>query len=140
MKARTFTVEEANKLIPKIKNTFDDIFVSRKKIAFMKNEMDWIHDFWGKELRDSDNPDGDRYDGLEDAIENEQDKIQKKIDGLQKNGCIVKDVAGLVDFYSIINNELVFLCWQYGEKSIQYWHPIGAGKGRRPFSKIDKIE
>lgn len=142
MRVRTFMIKEANNLIPTIKNVFDDIFVLKKKVAIMKSEMEFIREFWGKDLRDSDNPDSERHDKLIIEIEKMYKEIEKNIGNLQKHGCVVKDVdAGLVDFYSVVNNDLVFLCWRYGEKKIEYWHSIDGGfRGRRPITKIDKIE
>jgi hypothetical protein len=132
MKAKTFTVDEANKTIPKVKGMFDDIFVLRKKIEIINNEMKWLLDFWGKDLRDSDNPDCDRYDDLAVKAEHLHGEIAEKIIKIERHGCIVKDVdAGLVDFYSIIDDELVFLCWQYGEKEVMYWHSLNSGYRRR---------
>jgi len=142
MRVRTFMIKEANNLIPTIKNVFDDIFVLKKKVAIMKSEMEFIREFWDKDLRDSDNPDSERHDKLIIEIEKVYKEIEKNIGNLQKHGCVVKDVdAGLVDFYSVVNNDLVFLCWRYGEKKIEYWHSIDGGfRGRRPITKIDKIE
>ncbi len=142
MKLKTFTLKEANKLIPIVKNAFDDLFVLKKKIGIMKSEVDWIRDFWGKDMCDSDNPDGEKHDKLLLEVEKLYKEIKKKVIVLQKQGYVVKDVDnGLVDFYSFINNEPVFLCWQYGEKKIEYWHAIDGGfNGRRPITKINKIE
>jgi len=142
MKIKVFTVEEANKLLPKMKDLFDDIYVLKKKIAFMKAEAEWIKEFWGNELEDSDNPDAEKYDFLKEQIGQYRTEIMRKVEKIQKFGCIVKDIdLGLIDFYSYINRELVFLCWQYGEKEIKYWHPIESSfGGRRIFTNMDKIE
>lgn len=42
---------------------------------------------------------------------------------------------GLVDFPAEIDGELALLCWQYGEKEVQHWHPLDGGfSGRKPLS------
>jgi hypothetical protein len=39
----------------------------------------------------------------------------------------------LLDFPCLLGEEIVFLCWQYGEPEIAYWHRIEEGfAGRRP--------
>ena len=141
MGVKTFTLKEANRVLPKIKGTFDDIFVLKKKIAMMKTEMDWLREFWGKDLHDADNPDSEKYGELADGIEGLYTQIVRKVGRIQSLGCIVKDAdAGLVDFYSVINNEVAFLCWKYGEKSMQYWHSVEGGfRGRQPLSSVNKI-
>jgi len=46
----------------------------------------------------------------------------------------VKDLTiGLIDFVALHDGREVYLCWQYGEESIQFWHEIEAGfAGRQP--------
>ena len=40
---------------------------------------------------------------------------------------------GLVDFYALRGDRLVFLCWKHGEDQIAHWHEVGAGfPGRQP--------
>ncbi|MDO8642075.1 MAG: DUF2203 domain-containing protein [Candidatus Woesearchaeota archaeon] len=53
-------------------------------------------------------------------------------------GCVVKDIdTGLVDFYSTIDNRIICLCWQLGEKHIQFWHETDAGaQGRKPIAML----
>ena len=41
--------------------------------------------------------------------------------------------AGLVDFYSLREDRLVFLCWHLAETRITHWHELDAGfSGRQP--------
>jgi hypothetical protein len=53
-------------------------------------------------------------------------------------GCLVKDVEqGLVDFYSMLDGEAVFLCWQFGEPGVTHWHPVDEGfAGRQPIEGV----
>ncbi|MEP6849808.1 MAG: DUF2203 domain-containing protein [Acidobacteriota bacterium] len=48
-------------------------------------------------------------------------------------GIELKDYArGLIDFPSLRNNRIVYLCWQLGEnESIEWWHETDAGFGGR---------
>ena len=54
--------------------------------------------------------------------------------GIEQVGCVFKGFEeGLVDFYSLREDRLVFLCWRYGEERITHWHEIEAGfAGRQP--------
>ena len=142
MKIKTFSVAEANSAIPKIKECFDDIYVMRKRASFLKGEMKWIVEFWGKDLYDSDNADHERFMQIEEELDRMQGRMISKLEKIESFGCVVKDVdIGLVDFYSMINGQLSFLCWKYGEKEISNWHPVQAGfGGRRPLDHTDSIE
>ena len=49
-------------------------------------------------------------------------------------GVVVKDLdVGLLDFPGLRDGDEVELCWQVGEASVAYWHPLEAGyRGRKP--------
>ena len=59
---------------------------------------------------------------------------------IEEYGCFLKDIdLGLGDFPSELNNEVVFLCWQFGESQLSAWHSIDAGfSSRRPLSGVPK--
>jgi hypothetical protein len=51
---------------------------------------------------------------------------------IESLGCFLKDIdQGLVDFPSEFGDEVVFLCWQFGEPRVMAWHPIDSGFGDR---------
>ena len=49
----------------------------------------------------------------------------------------VKDLdIGLLDFPCAVDDEIVLLCWKYGEEKIEYWHGMEEGfKGRKPIDE-----
>ena len=55
-------------------------------------------------------------------------------------GCFLKDIdQGLVDFPYEIEDDVVFLCWQSGERQIIAWHTIDSGfSDRRPLPGVNK--
>ena len=60
---------------------------------------------------------------------------------IEEYGCFLKDIdLGLVDFPSELNNEVVFLCWQFGESQLSAWHSLDSGfSNRRPLSGVPKV-
>jgi hypothetical protein len=39
---------------------------------------------------------------------------------------------GLIDFPSLVDDRLVYLCWKLGEPEVLYWHELEAGfRGRQ---------
>ncbi len=60
--------------------------------------------------------------------------FQSALEQLEEFGCLMKDLSiGLVDFYSIRDDKLIFLCWKLGEPRIKYWHTLESGvAGRQP--------
>ena len=52
-------------------------------------------------------------------------------------GVQVKDLdIGLLDFPCAVDDEIVLLCWKYGEEKIEFWHGMEEGfKGRKPIDE-----
>jgi hypothetical protein len=51
---------------------------------------------------------------------------------IESFGCILKDVdQGLIDFPYDAGDEVVFLCWQFGESRIIAWHSVDGGFSER---------
>jgi hypothetical protein len=56
------------------------------------------------------------------------DKLHTLLHEIQDMGIEVKDLStGLIDFVALKDGREVYLCWKYGEGSIQFWHEIEAG-------------
>ena len=85
-------------------------------------------------LRNQPKPDPRRVDELLAAIETDVQDFHRTLEAFQGLGCELKDLEkGLVDFYSMRGNDVVYLCWMDGEDGIQWWHPLDTGvKGRLP--------
>src|SRR5437773_2777105 len=65
------------------------------------------------------------------ALVEELDGIVEEIEA---SGAHLKDVQlGLVDFPAELEGEIVYLCWQFGEPEVAFWHRIDDGfAGRQP--------
>ena len=76
------------------------------------------------------------------AAEREVALLAERVAGLlgelEEIGCIAKGIeAGLVDFYALRDDRLVYLCWRLGEEGIGHWHDLDVGvDGRR---RIDDL-
>ena len=47
-------------------------------------------------------------------------------------GCILKDIElGLIDFPYDAGDDIVFLCWQFGESRVVAWHSVDSGFSER---------
>lgn len=64
--------------------------------------------------------------------------LAEELDGIvqeiEETGAHLKDVQlGLIDFPAERQGEVIYLCWQFGEPEIGYWHGLQDGfAGRRP--------
>ena len=51
---------------------------------------------------------------------------------IQGLGCQLKDLDnGLVDFYHIRDDNIVNLCWKFGESRVEHWHDLDKGYAAR---------
>ena len=112
---RTFTLEEARKTIPLVKQIVLDILSTGHSLHYYAE-------------RGNANGEGNR------RIEELLCKFQSYIQELEEIGCYYKDwnfQNGLVDFPATVNGKEVFLCWKCDESDIMYYHDVDAGYSGR---------
>ena len=124
----SFTQEEVNALVPKIEEHLENFW------AWRQNAQEIL-----QELRKF-TQNGDLTQPSEIAhhqIRQAQARFllelaQKEMKALFDLGGQVKDIEiGLMDFFSKINDEEIFLCWKYGEKKVRHWHKTDEGYSER---------
>jgi hypothetical protein len=67
-------------------------------------------------------------------IESHLQIVRESLAEIDSIGVQVKDIEnGLLDFPSIVDGQVVLLCWRRGEATIEHWHTMEAGfQGRQP--------
>jgi len=122
---KTFTVEEANDLIPVIEPQLREM---SRLYATIVELREGAKAAAAACERGGGMPGGTRYvDSLY--------RVGKLVTEISKLGVEIKDhVSGLIDFPSLRGGRVIYLCWQLGENpSIEWWHEVDAGfAGRRP--------
>ena len=59
-------------------------------------------------------------------------RIRSGLEAIHERGAVVKDLdLGLLDFYSLAGDRLVFLCWKLGEPEVAHWHSLDGGFASR---------
>lgn len=124
-----FTLDEANAMLPKVRLQLSLLRETRRRIVGLQARVD-IEELTAP----SQGADPRRLDELLKAINADVQSFHRALEGFAALGCELKDLEkGLVDFYSMRGNDVVYLCWMDGEDSIQWWHPLDSGvKGRQP--------
>ena len=123
---RYFTRQEANELLPVLKPQIQAMFHARDELLTLQPEL---------------------QETLEKAINNGNSHVTKaalqamgrlkdSVAQIHSLGVEVKDVnRGLIDFPSLREGELVYLCWVFGEEEVCFWHTLEAGfAGRQPLT------
>jgi hypothetical protein len=123
---KLFTVEEANALLPSVKEILQKILRSRKRLAPFRQEAQ-------QAAQQAEQGGGGMESGSRYAeIVTEFSLAMSEIENL---GVQLKDFdRGLVDFPSLRDGRVVLLCWQLGEgDQLEWWHDMEAGfAGRTP--------
>lgn len=121
---RTFTLSEANRLIPKLEEHLVGIGQSKAILVRVKND---IKKASAKATYGGGSPAGRMYIT---ALEQMSEHLQ----AIQDMGVLVKDLdIGLCDFPHHMDGRIVYLCWKRGESEIRWWHDIQSGySGRQP--------
>ena len=119
-----FTLEEANKALKIIRPLMHEVQAIRQKILAKQPEA------WPAIEKSAGNG-GNR--ALSDMVQ-DFERFDALIHQIQDTGAQIKDInTGLLDFSALKDGREVFLCWQYGEEDIAFWHEVEAGfAGRQP--------
>jgi hypothetical protein len=134
--ARFWTAAEATARLPALKGTMARLRASAARLQAIAEERERLATFWGAELRAADHIDRPLLDRLERELESVRTKIEEQLESLQAEGIEVKDLGnGLVDFYGVVDQEVVFLCWRLGEAEVGFFHRLDSGfRGRQPLT------
>ncbi len=124
MNPKFFTVEEANRLIGFLEATIERIARNKQRFLWLQEEIS-ILKLIVECGADSDNSDATELEEKLRVFKAVGKEIEKDKAAINETGCIVRDEErGLVDFFSIQNNTVVYLCWKKGEEEVRYWHSI----------------
>ena len=123
---KIFTVDEANALLPTVREIVGRIQRSHKSVSRFREAAN-------KAAEAAERGGGGIDDGLRYAVV--LSDLTLALTDLETLGVQLKDFQrGLVDFPSLRDGRLVLLCWQMGEgDELEWWHDVDAGfAGRTP--------
>ena len=135
MSDRTFTLEEAQALLPVLESLLRTAIDGKKLIEAVDAEL--------QELARRVFLAGGMYLNIvhlarrkaerEKAIQHVKDAVAE----IDATGVQVKDLdIGLLDFPCVVDGRTLLLCWKLGEKGISHWHGPSEGfAGRKPIDE-----
>jgi hypothetical protein len=131
---KVFTAEEANALIPRLEILVRGLQVEADSLRARIRELARRDDSSIAAMPLADLI--ERYPELKGYTA----RMAELAGQIESLGCILKDIdQGLVDFPYEVEDDVVFLCWQSGERQIIAWHTIDSGfSGRRPLPGVNK--
>ena len=122
---KVFTLEEAEALLPHLTVLLAGLRAARGEIQRLEVEIDL------QELLEEDSKRA-RLDAMVENYNLKVAQFYQLIDKIHELGCFLKDAQmGLIDFYSMREGKVVYLCLKLGEERIRFWHEVGQGFGAR---------
>jgi hypothetical protein len=128
---RIFTVAEANALVPALEARFAKVMQLRAQLRASHVELEKAGEPpTAESLR--------RLDGTPELLKLRGrfrallEALTEELAAVEELGVTIKDLElGLCDFLGLRDGREVWLCWQYGEKQIAFWHELDAGYAKR---------
>lgn len=134
MPPKTFTVAEANALLPKVIPLIEQLQGIQRSI---QQTTQRLNDAAAKITAGNGYPIQSLKAEIQELTEHQlqlAEAFHSALAQMEDLGAMLKDLTiGLVDFYGLRDGEPVFLCWKLGEDRIRFWHTLEAGfAGRQP--------
>jgi hypothetical protein len=128
---RTYTVEEANQELPRVRRIVAQIAELSALLPELEDQARIAEYESKRPSAGADNK--DRHQQARDAVSGAELELLKAVASLNGMGIQLKGpLEGLIDFPSYRDGELIELCWKLGEDKVEHWHRIGEGfSGRK---------
>jgi hypothetical protein len=132
-----FRVEEANKLAAEIRPALEELVKLKGEFDGVQKQVDVLT--LAAAGASESNPDAVALAALDARRKTMGETLGRGVQALHRKGCVLKDLdRGLVDFYAVAGDRLVFLCWQLGEPEVAHWHTLEGGfSTRQPLNRSE---
>jgi hypothetical protein len=127
VRERSFTIEQADAQVPRLEALIGRV---QRCALSLRTERDRM----AAELAvPPDQVPVDRLLAARPNLRRVVEDLDAAIGAIEALGVELKDMElGLVDFPATLGGEAVYLCWQFGEDRVRYWHHRAEGfAGRR---------
>jgi hypothetical protein len=123
--ARLFTIEQANAMLPLVRAITADLTTLARDVVERRERL---ASFARRKPTAPSDPYAEELASMQQAVADDTERLQEYIEELRRLGLEPKGaLEGLVDFPSIIDGKLVYLCWKLGEAEVTHWHDLEAG-------------
>ena len=137
MNLTLFSVEEANRAAAEIRPSLERLVKAKSELDRVQRRIEVLT--LALSGATAGNPDAVTLRQLTERCNRLAGELSRGVAAIQRRGCLVKDLErGLIDFYSISGDRLVFLCWHLGESEVSHWHTLEGGfAGRQPLNQTE---
>jgi hypothetical protein len=131
-----FTVQQANAMLPLVRSIAADLSALARDLRDRRERLG--HLLAGRQFDERDPYDAELMQ-VEEELRRDAGRLGHYVNELRELGVEPKDGPdGLVDFPSLRDGRLVYLCWKLDEPRVAFWHEVDAGfAGRQPLRSVD---
>jgi hypothetical protein len=127
---KLFSVEQANSVLPLVRSITSDLVRLSREVMERRERLALLSAGRSGSATD---PYSEELAQIEEELEKDSAQLQEYVEELRALGVEPKSgPEGLIDFPSMMDDRLVFLCWKLGENEVTFWHELDAGfRGRQ---------
>jgi hypothetical protein len=126
---KLFTVEQANAALPLVRAITTDLVRLSRELIERRERLALLSAGRNASAKD---PYTEELAQIEEELDKDSDQLRAYVEELRALGVEPKSgPEGLVDFPSMMDDRLVYLCWKLGEPEVLHWHELNAGFGGR---------
>ncbi|MDA7950127.1 MAG: DUF2203 domain-containing protein [Pirellulaceae bacterium] len=121
-----FTLKQANAMLPLVRAITTDMVTLSRQIYSRKEHLSELCNKY--DTQEVDSPYHEELLQAKRDLRKESEQLQVYLRELLELGVEPKDLQeGLIDFPSLLDGRVVYLCWKYGEEKIDHWHELNEG-------------
>jgi hypothetical protein len=134
-----FTVGEANQLLTWLRPELERVVELKGECDRVQREVDVLS--LVASGASPTNPDTRALAELRRRRVSLGEELDRGVRTIHRRGVLLKDLEhGLVDFYTVSGDQLVFLCWRVTEHEVAHWHSLEGGYSGRLHLDRSKLD
>ncbi len=120
-------VEEANAMLPLVRAIASDLVDLSRDVVERRQRLSQLIARDDEDI-DPNDPYKSELVQIREELEKDARRLQEYVEELRQLGVEPKEATkGLVDFPSMMDDRIVYLCWKLDEPEVLYWHELDAG-------------
>jgi hypothetical protein len=133
MAPRQFTLEEAESLLPRLTELMIELRARKEEYDNFMRRVEEL----GQKMRGNGHLVDAELKAAQAGLEQSAESVSQVAEQIHDTGCELKGIEeGLIDFPTQMEGREVYLCWQFGEERIDWWHELDTGfAGRQPLGR-----
>ena len=128
MESKVISIQDANKMLPLLRQIVVDIMTHWEQIISKRTELECLEKEFQNSSEGGAPRDAERSKSIADLKADLNyliDKINNYIREVEDLGCFVEEFRrGIINFPSLFHGRKIFLCWNPDDPDVAHWHEL----------------